>query len=129
AARGRTPDAATIPRLAVRGGVGAANDQLATPADAERLRSAGVLYAPDFVVNAGGAVAITGIESLGWSRDRAREAVRGIGDTLRLVFARAEAEGITTDAAARRLAGERLRAGTAQPAGGGGRPSRARSNS
>jgi glutamate dehydrogenase/leucine dehydrogenase len=116
-ALGRILDAASISRLAVRGVVGAANDQLATPGDSERLRASGVLYAPDFVVNAGGAVAITGIEALGWTRERAREAVRSIGATLRDVFARADAEGITTDAAARRIAEERLRAGGGQPGG------------
>jgi len=116
-ALGGVLDSVSIPRLAVRAVAGAANDQLASADDAELLRRSGVLYAPDFVVNAGGAVAITGIESLGWTLERARQAVRGIGDTLRLVFARAEADGVTTDAAARRLAEERLSAGPAQPFG------------
>ncbi|HSF42407.1 MAG TPA: Glu/Leu/Phe/Val dehydrogenase family protein, partial [Thermoanaerobaculia bacterium] len=99
---------ATIPRLRCRAVAGAANNQLATPEDAERLRARGILYAPDFVVSLGGSVAITGMEAMGWSHERAEEEVRRIGDTLRSVFARAEAEGITTDEAARRIARDRL---------------------
>jgi leucine dehydrogenase len=99
---------ATIPRLRCRAVAGAANNQLATSEDAERLRARGILYAPDFVVSLGGSVAITGIEAMGWSRERAEEEVGRIGDTLRKVFARAEAEGITTDEAARRIARDRL---------------------
>jgi leucine dehydrogenase len=98
----------TIPRLRCRAVAGAANNQLAAPEDAERLRARGILYAPDFVASLGGSVAITGIEALGWSRERAEEEVRRIGDTLRQVFARAEAERITTDEAARRIALDRL---------------------
>jgi leucine dehydrogenase len=109
-ALGGVLDAHTIPRLACRGVVGAANDQLAGPEDADRLRARGVLYAPDFVVNAGGAVAITGMEALGWTREEAEREVRRIGDRLRRVFALARRLGVSTDAAARRIAGERLAA-------------------
>lgn len=98
----------TIPRLRCRAVVGAANNQLAGPQDAERLRAAGILYAPDFVVNAGGAVAITGIEALGWPRERAEREVRAIADTLSRVLDLSDAESISTDAAARRLARLRL---------------------
>jgi glutamate dehydrogenase/leucine dehydrogenase len=111
-------EAETISRLRARAIVGAANDQLAGPEDASRLRERGVLYAPDFIVNAGGAVAITGIEALGWSAKRAETAVRGIGGTLRRVFDLAEASGITTDEAARRLAEDRLRRGPGSQADG-----------
>lgn len=112
-ALGGVLDAVTIPRLRCRAVVGAANDQLADPADAERLRARGILYAPDFVVNAGGAVAVTGIEALGWTPARAEAAVGAIGETLTRVLALADREGVTTDAAARRIAEERLAA--AQP--------------
>jgi len=104
-------NAEMIPRLRTRAVVGAANDQLAAPEDGRRLRDRGVLYAPDFVVNAGGAVAITGIEALGWSAERAEAAVRGIGRTLGHVLDHAEASGVDTNAAARRLAEERLERG------------------
>ncbi len=111
-------DATTIPRLQCRGVAGAANNQLAEPEDAERLRARGILYAPDFVINAGGAVGITGQESLGWPAERARHEVLRIGPTLERVFALAEAQGITTEAAARRIADERLaRAGATAPPG------------
>lgn len=103
---------ATIPRLRCRAIAGAANNQLATPEDAERLRARGILYAPDFVASLGGALAITGIEARGWSKERADEEVRGrIVDTLREIFTRAEAEGVTPEEAARRMARERIAAG------------------
>jgi glutamate dehydrogenase/leucine dehydrogenase len=107
-ALGRVLSRETIPRLSCRAVAGAANDQLADPADAGRLRAKGVLYAPDFVVNAGGAVAITGMEAMGWSAARAEREVLRIGETLGRVFDVSDREGITTDAAARRLAEERL---------------------
>jgi leucine dehydrogenase len=98
----------TIPRLNCRAVAGAANNQLGGPEDAERLRARGILYAPDYVINAGGAVGITGQEALGWSEERARQEVLRIGATLERVYALAGAEGITTAAAARRIAEERL---------------------
>jgi len=107
-ALGGVLDAASIPALRCAAVVGAANNPLAGPDDAERLRGRGILYGPDFVVNAGGAIAVTGIEALGWSAARAEAAVRGIAGTLRRVFELADAEGITTDAAARRIADEAL---------------------
>jgi leucine dehydrogenase len=109
-ALGEILNAETIPRLRCRAVVGAANNQLAQPEDAERLQSRGILYAPDFVVNAGGAIAITGIESLGWTAERAEREVLGIADTLSRVFELADAEDLTTEAAARRLAERRLEA-------------------
>lgn len=107
-ALGRVLSRESIPRLSCRAVVGAANDQLAEPADGGRLRDRGILYAPDFVVNAGGAVAITGMEAMGWPTARARREVLRIGETLSRVFALADREGITTEAAARRLAEQRL---------------------
>jgi leucine dehydrogenase len=106
----------TIPRLRCRVVAGAANNQLLEAADADRLREAGILYAPDFVVNAGGVLSLAGLEVLGWSSEELEARLEGIGGTLRRVFELAEAAGISTDAAARRLAEERLRAGrTASP--------------
>jgi leucine dehydrogenase len=102
-------DAATIAGLRCRAVVGGANNQLATPEDAARLQARGILYAPDFVVNAGGAVAIMGLEVGGWTPEEAEANVRRIGPNLRRVFERAARDGVTTDTAARRLAEERLR--------------------
>src|SRR5690242_20228362 len=99
----------TIPRLRCRAVVGSANNQLATGADAERLRGRSILYAPDFVVNFGGAMATLGIETMGWSRAEADERVaRSIQDALRQVYALADAEDISTIEAARWIADARL---------------------
>ena len=57
-------------------------------------------------------MALIGIETMGWSYQQAeREVVAGVQRALRQVFAAAKAEGITTEAAARRIAEDRLRAG------------------
>jgi leucine dehydrogenase len=104
-------DATTIPRLRCRIVAGAANNQLATPDDAARLLGAGILFAPDFVINAGGVLHVLGLEIEGWSRERLDDALRGIGRTLTEVFETADAEGISTETAAVRLADERIRGG------------------
>jgi len=98
----------TIPRLRCRAVVGGANLQLADPRDLELLQARGILYAPDFVVNIGGAMAITGMESFGWTVEQAEENVRRVGTTLRRVYELAQTLGISTDAAARRIAIENL---------------------
>ena len=107
-ALGGVLDAVSIPRLRCRAVTGAANNQLGKPDDAVRLRARSILYAPDFVINAGGAIGITGQEALGWPSAKAREEVLRIGATLARVYDLAEALGISTDAAARRIADERL---------------------
>ncbi|MBI2238223.1 MAG: hypothetical protein HYU54_06840 [Actinobacteria bacterium] len=111
-ATGRVLSEATIPRLRCRVVAGAANNQLSAPEDAERLRAAGILYAPDFVVNAGGVLSLAGLETLGWAEDELAKRLEGIGDTLREVFRVAGDEGITTDAAATRIARDRIAAAT-----------------
>jgi leucine dehydrogenase len=98
----------TIPKLACRAVVGAANNQLASRDDAERLREAGILYAPDFVVNAGGVIWLAGYETLGWDNAQMQARLAGMGETLERVFLDAETEGITTAEAAERLARARL---------------------
>src|SRR5262245_8085314 len=94
----------TIPRLRCRVVAGSANNQLHEPEDSDRLRDAGILYAPDFVINAGGVLYAWGTESLGWERDTVETRLAGIGDTLSEIYARADAEGLGTDAAAEQLA-------------------------
>ncbi len=106
---------ASIRRLRCRAVVGSANNQLATPADAERIAERGVLYAPDFVVNAGGVINIAE-ELIGYHRERAYANVRRIYDTTKRVLAAAEAHGLTTAAAAEALAEQRMAA-----VGGAGR--------
>jgi leucine dehydrogenase len=107
-ALGATLSASSIPRLRCRIVAGSANNQLATPEDAERLRAAGILYAPDYVINAGGAIAINFLELNGRSQADVDAALEKIGNTLGEIYARAEAEGITTAAAADALAASRL---------------------
>jgi leucine dehydrogenase len=107
-ALGATLNAETIPRLRCRIVAGGANNQLATPEDGERLRAAGILHAPDFLINAGGAMHGIGLEHLGWDADELERRVAGIGDTIARLYEQAEAQGITPDAAAEQLAAERL---------------------
>jgi leucine dehydrogenase len=103
--------ATTIPQLRCKAVAGGANNQLGEPDDAERLRARGILYAPDYVINAGGAIGILGVETLAWSYARAeQEVAASVAGALRRIFDIAAAEGISTDAAAQRLADERLRA-------------------
>jgi len=98
---------ATIPALGAAAVVGSANNQLATEQDAQRIHGSGVLYAPDYVVNAGGVINIAE-EKAGYDRARADERIRGIHDTVLRVLDLAAAEGITTAAAADLLAERRI---------------------
>lgn len=102
-------NATTIPRLKCKAVAGGANNQFSGPENVELLHNRGILYAPDYVINAGGAIGIPGIEALGWSKERAeKEVVGSIQGALRRIFDMSTSMGITTDAAARRLAEERL---------------------
>ena len=105
---GGTLSAASIPRLRCRIVAGSANNQLAEPEDAERLREAGILYAPDYVVNAGGVLQLLGLEALGWEEDELERRLAGIGDTLRGLYREADEAGITPEAAAELLAARRI---------------------
>lgn len=98
----------SIARLRCRIVAGAANNQLASRADASRLRDAGILYAPDYVINAGGVIQLIGIEDFGWNADQLEEKLRSIRDLLTELYAVAEAERITTDEAAERRVAARL---------------------
>jgi leucine dehydrogenase len=100
---------ATIPRLRCRAVVGAANQQLATLADGDALQARGIVYAPDYVVNAGGLVSIL------WERgetDLAGVVARtaAIGDTLATVLERARREGAPPFRVADLMAEERIAA-------------------
>jgi leucine dehydrogenase len=106
-AMGAALNATTIPELRCAAVVGSANNQLAEPADAERLAEAGVVYAPDYVVNAGGVINIAE-ELRGYHRERAYGQIRRIYDTTLSVLDRAASEGITTTEAADRLAQGRM---------------------
>ena len=75
--------------------------------------AADILYAPDFVINAGGVIHLAGYERFGWDEAQVTARLTGIGATLERVFEEAERDGLTTLAAAERLAAERLAAGPA----------------
>jgi glutamate dehydrogenase/leucine dehydrogenase len=98
----------SIPRLRCRVVAGSANNQLAAPDDAERLHAAGILYAPDYVINAGGVLQLLGLEELGWDEDELERNLARIGDTLRELYRDAAREGGTPAAAAERLVQQRL---------------------
>jgi glutamate dehydrogenase/leucine dehydrogenase len=107
---GGTLSAETIPTLGCRIVAGSANNQLAEPEDAERLHAAAILYAPDYVINAGGVIQLIGTEELKLSPDELEEAYVRIGETLRGLFHDADATGVTPAVAAERLAAERVAA-------------------
>jgi leucine dehydrogenase len=107
-ALGGTLNAETIPSLRCRLVAGSANNQLAESEDAVRLHEAGILYAPDFVINAGGVLYSWGTESLHWDRETVETRLAGISETLAAIYRHSESEGITTEEAAERLALARL---------------------
>ena len=108
-ALGATLNENTIPELHCSAICGCANNQLATDEDGDRLAAAGVLYAPDYVANAGGVINIgVELDPGGYDLERAFGRVATIQDTLRRVFERAKADGVTPARAADRLAEDRL---------------------
>ncbi|MBB5519821.1 Leu/Phe/Val dehydrogenase [Amphiplicatus metriothermophilus] len=85
---------------------GAANNQLLTPDMDEALRAKGVLYAPDYVINAAGVISV-GLEILGrWSQEEMNRRIDAIGPRLTSIFERADAEGRPTGAVADDMAME-----------------------
>lgn len=102
-----------IPQLACAAVVGSANNQLAEPADAQRLTARGILYAPDFVVNAGGIINIAA-EAGGYSPEKSNIMVDRIHDNLREIFRTSVELGISTEEAAERFAETRIEAAKSQ---------------
>jgi leucine dehydrogenase len=100
----------SIPRLRCRVVCGAANNQLLRDEDADLFARHDILYAPDYVANAGGVLHGLCIEDLGWTEEQLQQRIDGIGDTLREVFRIAESEGISTERAAERMVAPRLEA-------------------
>jgi valine dehydrogenase (NAD+) len=86
---------------------GAANNQLAHPGVEKLLEEHGILYAPDYVVNAGGLIQVAD-ELEGFSFDRAKQRASGIYDTTKAVFRLAGDEGVPPAVAADRLAERRM---------------------
>ena len=97
----------TLPRLRVEIVAGAANNQLLEDYHGEALAMRGILYAPDYVANAGGVINVcTG--ALGWEREHVAAKVEEIYETLLNVYKVAETGGIPTNKAADQLAERRL---------------------
>ena len=88
---------------------GAANNQLAVPSLADRLHERGILYAPDYVINAGGVLHGAGLESLGWDARRRSTSACAASATL-LLELYADGDGSPVHAAdrARRAAATRV---------------------
>jgi leucine dehydrogenase len=108
-ALGGVLDHESVPALQVPIVAGAANNQLADDAIADLLAERGILWAPDFVVNAGGIINIAvELTRGGYDPDRARTKVVGIGDTLRHIFDLAADHGDTPFSSALALAQRRI---------------------
>jgi leucine dehydrogenase len=108
-AGGGVLDEATIARLRCRAVVGAANEQFADKGAGEALHARGILYGPDYVVNAGGLLSV--LFETGELDERGVTArVRGIAVTLADVWARARKEGAPPHRIADGIVEERLRA-------------------
>ena len=100
---------ATIPQLKVEVVAGGANNQLAEPRHGDVLEEKGVLYAPDYVANAGGVINVYS-ELAGWDSSRSLRKADEIYDTVLGVFEIAKKDGLPTYQAADRLAELRLKA-------------------
>jgi leucine dehydrogenase len=98
----------TIPELDCAAVVGCANNQLATEKDAQRLADRNILYAPDFVVNAGGLINVYD-ELSGYSKTRALHRVDSIFEATMKILDAADELGINPNEAAEKVAEQRIR--------------------
>ena len=94
----------TIPRIQAKIIAGAANNQLATTADGALLAKQGILYAPDYVINAGGIISVAGEYYHTSSEDQVRDDVGRIKERLKLIFDEASETGRPTNEIADELA-------------------------
>lgn len=107
-AMGGALDAEVCERLKARVVAGAANNQLATPEIGQRLQQRGILYAPDYVTNAGGVIEIAWQRREDYDHDQVMAHIAGIAQTLDEIFMRARQERSTPAEVADRLAEERF---------------------
>ena len=99
----------TLPQFKAKIIAGAANNQLKEDRHGAKLVELGILYAPDYVINAGGVINVAEeLEASGYSSERSTDRVMRIFDTVTRVIALAKEEGIPTNLAADRLAEKRL---------------------
>lgn len=106
-ALGGALDDSSVPALTAKVVCGAANNQLAHPGVEKDLADRGILYAPDYVVNAGGVIQVAD-ELHDFDFERCRTKAAKIFDTTLAIFARAKSDGIPPAAAADRLAEQRM---------------------
>eukprot|EP00055_Hartaetosiga_balthica_P007855 m.143237 g.143237 ORF g.143237 m.143237 type:complete len:107 (-) comp59821_c0_seq1:65-385(-) len=97
----------TIQRLNVKVIAGAANNQLAEEQLGDLLRDKGILYAPDYVINAGGVIDIYHQRMLS-TAEAMRSHIEGIGDTLLEIYQRSDTEQQPTNRIANLIAQERF---------------------
>ncbi len=97
----------TIPQLKAKVIAGSANNQLKDSRHGDYLHELGIVYAPDYVINAGGVINVAD-ELYGYNRERALKRVDGIYDSIEKIFAISKRDGIPTYVAANRLAEERI---------------------
>ncbi|HLE95500.1 MAG TPA: Glu/Leu/Phe/Val dehydrogenase family protein, partial [Acidimicrobiia bacterium] len=97
-----------IPELNCQAIVGSANNQLATDEDADRIAQRGIIYAPDFVVNAGGLINVYD-EMLGYSKMRALHRVDGIFQATKTILETSKSEAVNPNQAAVKVAENRIR--------------------
>ncbi len=107
-ALGGVINGSTIPRLTCKVVAGGANNQLLTDADGEELHRRGILYAPDYVVNAGGIINVSAELGTAYNPDLAREKTERIYEVMERVIHTSKREEIPTFMAADHLAEERL---------------------
>ena len=106
-ALGGTVNENTLPRLKAKIICGAANNQLANNAIGDEVEKRGIVYAPDYAVNAGGVMNVA-LEITGYNRERAMRMMRTIYHNLARIYEIADRDGIPTYRAADRMAEERI---------------------
>lgn len=111
-ALGAILNAGSIPRLGARIVAGAANNQLAEDKDGRALQAAGVLYAPDYVINAGGIISVAR-EYNGGTEAQVTAEIQAIPGRLTEIFEHARRQSLPTDAVADQMARDRI-SGTAR---------------
>ena len=107
-ALGAVLNAQSIPRLRARIIAGAANNQLAQGQDGLSLQAAGILYAPDYVINAGGIISVSREYHGGATQEQVTADIQGIPARLTEIFERARRENRATNAVADQMARELL---------------------
>ena len=101
----------TIPQLQVKAVVGSANNQLKEEQHGHILQEKGILYAPDYIVNAGGLIQVAD-ELYSPNKERVLKKTKAIYNSLLNIYRQAESEGITTVEAANKFCENRIEART-----------------